>query len=229
MNILPTNSASLLEKYCPCDAKKMAANLAWTLPWIGVAISIAGVATMIFASSIEGTIGFALFGLTILYDLYSEKNRKIVNLTDPVQKPETPDVQSAQRHLVHRMKKFIATQRRVIPQLNQLSVGVRPPRRTKQRSSSTMDQEFEKELTVFASELQNWKSMTDEIFATTQSIDAELRYMTSIHEECDRMQDSKLALKKRKEAQARIGELMGQVNYLLDTCDVYTKPVNLSQ
>jgi len=77
--ITPTTS-SFFAKCCPCNWKKTGEGHSWILPWIGIAISIIGVATMLFASSFGGAAGYALFGATVFHYYFSGETGEIEKL-----------------------------------------------------------------------------------------------------------------------------------------------------
>jgi chromosome segregation ATPase len=82
------NDLHITEKYCPCDWKNALFNNSGLVTFIKVAISIAGIATMIFLQSYGGTIGFVLFGASALFDQFFGGDKEIVDLTQEVHQAE---------------------------------------------------------------------------------------------------------------------------------------------
>ncbi len=83
-----TNNLQLTEKYCPCEWKNVLFNNSGLVTLVKVAISIAGVATMIFLQSYGGILGFVLFGANALFDQFFGEDKEIVDLTQEVHEAE---------------------------------------------------------------------------------------------------------------------------------------------
>ncbi len=86
--IAPTNSSNVVSKCCLFNWTKKVGTHSWALPWIGIAIAIIGVATMIFSSSYGGAIGFALFGLSIIHYQYFAEDKEAEELETEIEKTD---------------------------------------------------------------------------------------------------------------------------------------------
>jgi chromosome segregation ATPase len=86
--IAPTNSSNVVSKCCLFSWTKKVGTYSWALPWIGIAIAIIGVATMIFSSSYGGAVGFTLFGLSIIHYQYFAEDKEAKELETEIEKTD---------------------------------------------------------------------------------------------------------------------------------------------
>jgi hypothetical protein len=80
--------ANIVKSYCPCKWDTFTKEHGWLLTLGKLVIAVAGIAGAIFSGSWISCIGFALFGLTVLYDESWKENREITDLTRQIQESD---------------------------------------------------------------------------------------------------------------------------------------------